>query len=160
MVDGFVVKPKPFTKHANYEIGEAIQMQISWDTDLDEIIFQVEMPNDAYLAVAFGSNLENCDMLLFQSEKNKERIQDCFLEGDDPEFLDLHQDWMSEIVDYGSRHNKLFTARRALDTEDLQDFAFQLDREMTIGFQYSTDTSNFDMHEIMNKSTLLLLSDG
>ena len=160
MVDGYVKKPKPFTKQANYEIGEDMNMSISWDSDLDEIIFQVEMPNDAYLAVAFGSNFLNCDMLLFLSEKNKERIQDCFLEGDDPDFIDLHQDWMTEIVDYGSRYNKLFTARRALDTEDVQDFAFQLDRETTIGFHYSTESSNFEKHEIMDKSTVLLLSDG
>ena len=68
---------------------------------------------------------------------------------------------MTEIVDYGSRRNKLITARRALDTSDLDDFMFQLDKEMVLAFSYSIDSSQYSHDESFTKeSTLLLLSDG
>ena len=77
------------------------------------------------------------------------------------DYIDEVQDWVSHVVDYGSRHMKLFTARRALDTGDEQDFTFQIDREMTIGYQYSTTTSDFHSNTfIPTMSSLLLLSDG
>ena len=35
------------------------------------------MPSDAYLAIAFGSSLDNCDMILFQSKMEDPTTLDC-----------------------------------------------------------------------------------
>jgi len=80
------------------------------------------MPTDAYLALAFGANQEDCDMVVFQSEmKNprvidgyyhKESIIDDYYHKDSTKFVDTFQDWVSEISDFGSRRNKLFVSRR------------------------------------------------
>lgn len=86
------------------------------------------MPADATLALAFGKSLKRCDMVVFESDISSPKMTDCFFEKDDLEHVDAHQDWFAEYTDYGSRHQKLFTARRALDTSDADDFAFQLDR--------------------------------
>ena len=136
-------------------------MRVSWEKDRDEILFQVEMPVDSYLAIAFGTNLEACDMILFTTdEKRGPDMKDCFYEQDNPEFVDTNQDWFTEVFDYGSRRNKLFSARRALDTGDDQDFAFQLDRQMVLGYQFSSQTTLFEDHHFPNQTTLLVKSDG
>ena len=64
------------------------------------------------------------------------------------------------MIDYGSRRTKLFTARRALDTGDPDDFAFQLDREMVIAYSFSVSTLRFENEPFDNSQSLLLLSDG
>lgn len=58
------------------------------------------------------------------------------LHGDDT------QDWQTEVADFGSRYEKLFTARRKLDTGDPEDFAIQLDRQFEIMFEVSRQSDN------------------
>ncbi len=53
---------------------------------------------------------------------------------------------MLEVVDYGSRRNKLYRATRALDTGDKSDFMFQLDREMVLAYQYSKTKMDYERH--------------
>jgi hypothetical protein len=36
------------------------------------------MPTDAYLALAFGANEEDFDMVVFQSEMNNPYVIDCY----------------------------------------------------------------------------------
>ena len=159
--DGGVNKPKPFSKEANYEIDEDFTMKIRWEKATEEIVFQVEMPVNSYLAVAFGSNLDQCDMIVFTTDEAKgPAMEDCFYEMDNPEYIDANQDWFTEVYDYGSRRNKLFTTRRSLDTGDDNDYAFQLDKQMVIGYQYSAATTLFEDHHFPNQSTLLVMSDG
>ena len=69
------------------------------------------------------------------------KVSDCHLSKNDVQFLDNQQDWVTEVFDYGSRRNKLITARRALDTSDLDDFMFQLDKEMVLAYSFSIETS-------------------
>lgn len=76
-------------------------------------------------------------MILFDAKMTDPEMSDCFHEEGNIQYLDAQQDWTSEIVDYGSRQHKLFKARRAIDTGDPDDFAFQLDKEMVIGYQLS-----------------------
>jgi len=66
--EGGVKKPSPFSKNAVFTIDDDFIVNISWEPATEEIIFQVEMPTDAYLAFAFGASMEECDMILFQSD--------------------------------------------------------------------------------------------
>ena len=65
---GGVNKPKPFSDKSSYDIDMDTYLTISWDKVSEEVLFQVEMPADSYLAIAFGRSLEKCDMILFQSD--------------------------------------------------------------------------------------------
>ena len=68
---------------------------------------------------------------------------------------------MTEVIDYGSRRNKLFTSRRALDTGDENDFAVELDKEFLLSYQYSKSQNHFDQHtSFFEPFRLVLLSDG
>ena len=68
--DGEVTKPKPFSKEQEYQITSDCKFTVGWDQELEEILFEVEMPSDAYLAVAFGENQDR-DMILFNSAMQK-----------------------------------------------------------------------------------------
>ena len=118
------------------------------------------MPVDAHLVFGFGSRLEACDMLLFQSSMQESKITDCYYDSKREEYVDTQQDWMLEVLDYGSRRNKLYKARRAIDTGDKSDFMFQLDREMVLAYQYSKTKTDYERHEFLESHPLLLLSDG
>ena len=118
------------------------------------------MPVDAHMAIGYGAKTTYCDMLLFQSHILHSRVLDCFHHSGESEYIDKQQDWTTEIVDYGSRRTKLFTARRALDTGDPDDFMFQLDREMVIAYSFNVGSVQFENQDFDNKHTLLLLSDG
>ena len=52
------------------------------------------------------------------------QVLDCYYQRGDDKFIDDKQDWTSEVIDFGSRHYKMMTARRALDTGDSNDFMF------------------------------------
>ena len=125
-------------------------LTFGWDKTSEEIFVEVEIPAGAYLAVAFGQSLEKCDMILFQAMIDAPLMSDCSYEEGVVEYLDQQQDWISEVIDYGSRYHKLFKARRVIDTGDPDDFIFQLDREMIIGYQYSKDGTDFEPHKFEN----------
>ena len=119
------------------------------------------MPTDAHLQLAFGADTKNCDMLVFVSAMETANVFDCYNYEKDPEnHLDVSQDWTAEIIDYGSRRNKLFTARRALDTGDANDFAIQLDREMVISYFFANESSKFERNDFSNRMALLFTGDG
>jgi len=118
------------------------------------------MPTDGHLAVGFGPSAHTFDMVLFKSFLEQPTVEDCFIDASSTQFIDKQQDWITEIVDFGSRRNKLFKAKRALDTGDIEDFIFQLDREMAVGFSFSKQTTVYNKHEFTQTEPLLLLSDG
>ena len=60
-----VKKPIPVSNQVLFEIDTDIMLEVSWDKDTETVSFVAEMPTNAYLALAFGSKLENCDMLVF-----------------------------------------------------------------------------------------------
>ena len=84
--------------------------------------------------------------------------------------LDPSQDCVSEVSDYGSRHYKLFQARRKLDTGDSDDFAIQLDKQMQISYEVVREgstaisptftSSGVVEHVFTDPQHLLFLSDG
>ena len=45
------------------------------------------------------------------------------------------------MKDYGSRRNKLFTAKRSLESVDDKDFVFAPDTELFLAFHYSLESS-------------------
>ena len=57
-------------------------MTISWDSLSEEIIFEVILPSDAYLAIAFGSDRSDRDMIVFDSDIDKPDFKDCELFND------------------------------------------------------------------------------
>ena len=74
---------------SSYAIDMDCYLTIGWDTATEEVLFQVEMPADAYLALAFGgSDLAKCDMLLFQSHIDGPELKDCYYEEGNDDFID------------------------------------------------------------------------
>lgn len=118
-----VRKPRQYSPMAEYQIDYDFTLRVSWDPESDEITFASEMPADAYLAIAFGARMDDCDMLVFQSGMAGSSVRDCVLSQGDAVDFDGLNDWSSDVRDYGSRRNKLITARRPADTLDEQDFA-------------------------------------
>ena len=118
------------------------------------------MPSDSKLAVALGPHKNKSDMILFQSDLLTPSMSDCTY--DNGTWYDDHeQDWVYDITDDGSRRQKLFTARRALETTEENDFIFQVDREVEIGYYFERSGFLFDLKDgFPNSDTLLLLSDG
>ena len=74
---GPLPKPDPFSKQSSYEISPDCELSIEWDKTTEEVILQVIMPSDAYLAIAFGSSLDKCDMILFESKMDDPTTTDC-----------------------------------------------------------------------------------
>ena len=59
-------------------IGDQIKLDISQDLAAEQVIFQVEMPVNAYLELAFGSDLDQYDMVMFSSNEEETKIEDCY----------------------------------------------------------------------------------
>ena len=160
-----VSKPKPYSKQYEYHLDEESTMAISWDSISEEIIFAVTIPADAYLAIAFGSDRSDRDMIVFDSDINKPTFNDCELFKDNTFGPDIQDDWDSKVNDLGSRYLKNFETRRALESTDPTDFTFQLDREILFGFQLIREREGdlkdgFRPQEEWNQDSILLLSDG
>ena len=64
------------------------------------------------------------------------------------------------MIDYGSRRNKLFTAKRNLESTDENDFVFSPDTELVIAYHYSTETSIYDQKPFEKSNALLFTTDG
>ena len=125
---GGVNKPNPFSKETSFQLMDDIMATMAWDKHEDELIFKVEMPTDTQLSFIFGADTtKKCDMVIFDSSMGNPHVNDCTYDARALEGMtvrhDSHQDWFVEVGDYGSRYNKLFMARRKLDTGDSDDFA-------------------------------------
>ena len=118
------------------------------------------MPSDSKFAVALGPHSKKCDMILFHSDLLTPTLNDCTYDNGSW-YDDLEQDWVYDITDDGSRRQKLFTARRSLETSEENDLVFQLDKEVEIGYYFSRSAALFDLKDgFPNSDSLLLLSDG
>ena len=83
----FRPKPNPFVDKALFSIDDGIDVSISWDKVYDELVFEVEMPSDAYLAFGFGAQMEECDMLVFSTELGGEdKATDCYFSQETGEY--------------------------------------------------------------------------
>ena len=120
---GGVNKPNPFSKRATYEIENDIELNVEWSQEIEQITVSVTMPSDGKLAIALGPHAKKCDMILFDSDLLYSYMSDCTYDNGSW-YDDREQDWIYDITDDGSRRQKLFTARRTLDTSHEGDFVF------------------------------------
>ena len=90
-----VSKPKPYSKQYEYHLDEESTMTISWDSQSEEIKFVATLPADAFLAIAFGSDRSDRDMIVFDSDMDRPAFKDCELRKDNTFSPDFHNDWLS-----------------------------------------------------------------
>ena len=85
---GGVRKPKYTTYEHTYNIHDDAKLTVTQDLEAEEVILRVEMYVNAYLALAFGSSLDRCDMVLLNSDEENPWLSDWHLEQEDSQRVD------------------------------------------------------------------------
>ena len=81
-------KPIPISSSVGFDICPDIQLEVGVDIDNEEVIFKVEMPVGAHMALGYGAKTTYCDMLLFQAHMEHSRVLDCYHHDGEPEYID------------------------------------------------------------------------
>ena len=102
---------------------ESFSLMVMQNFDDDEIVFTATIPNNTYLAIAFGHDMIGSDMILWQANGDESAVHDLWSSNFATPVFDKFNHWKSEISDGKiGTGQKIFKSRRAFDSMDDQDF--------------------------------------
>ena len=133
----------------------------------EEVEFIVTMKaSDAWVGLTLGATpgqmVQMDDIVVFHADGEQSYVKDYLSIGYASPVEDVLQDYTDTSVDFDSA-DELVTVfvRRALDTGDALDFVFQLDTEFTVGYAYSSTSSEVSVkHGTEGNIAVTLNSDG
>ena len=101
---------------ATFDGGPTVD--ISYDSSKSMFKFTTSVPSNQYLGIAFGENMTNTDMVVFQSE-GQGTVKDLWSTGNMKPITDLMQNWKDiQVTKNANASIYSFVAYRASDTKD------------------------------------------
>ena len=95
------------------------------DEASNELVFLADIPNNSWLSIGFGTSMSNTDMIAWFAKDGRGAIRDLWSTGYGQPGTDTSDNLISTSDPvYDSNSDRVsFVTRRALDTQDSQDFA-------------------------------------
>ena len=111
-----------------YTWEEKFTLKVMGDSTQKEITFTAMIPDQSYLAIAFGSDMIGADMILWQADGEDSAAYDMWSTNFATPMYDKF-DQLKTVVDDGKigTGTKVFTTKRPYDPMDEQDFLVPLD---------------------------------
>ena len=119
------------------------------------------IPNNTYMALAFGSDMIGTDMILWQADGDDSAAHDMWSSNFATPMYDRF-DQLSTTIEDGQigTGTKVFTTMRPYDPMDEQDFVVPLEEQFVMSYAIRKSGSELLHHEHTGHFTLLFKRDG
>ena len=140
---------------------EKFTLTIAGDMEAQEVVFTATIPDNTYLAIAFGSDMIGVDMILFQADGEDSAAYDMWSSNFATPMYDKYNHLNTEVVNGKiGTGSKVFNTRRPYDPMDEQDYAIPFDEQINMSYALRTTGSEFIHHDLTGHFTFVFQSDG